>query len=520
MEIKTEVGYTKNIKCQDVHTESSAEYVLPDYLGDVRKILFTSASVRPAGRLVGGDRVECSGIVAYNMIYLDAEDNLSSAEFTSDYDYSLKCPTDSCRDIQADTRASGYSVRLVGPRKIAAKASIIGSAMLTCDEKLAISVDALPSRGEPELAKRRINIRHTEISSIMEREYAEVLTKLDSAIAEEVSVIHCDAKATVESAEYDDGAVKLKGKFRICAMIKNGESGAYLAEKALNFEESVPFEKADEDMKFLSDITLTSLKPVVNACEDGCEVVLSGILELSVTGEKNDTLEVVTDGYLKECASACDYEEFTYLEFVDLASEKTSHSASVPRSEIESGKIREVIFLNAEPRVDSLTKESDGLKILGEIKYSGVASELDEEGNISYVMLKFSSPFDINVNNDCQKCDKIRYDVKIKAHNASASIDSENLSVSCSLEVTGVICEEKSQRILASMSAKESEPYVKEGGKITVYYPTAEDTLFSVSKRFHTSPVKVAADNALTEAVMLGENEEGRLLGVRKLIIY
>ena len=89
MEIKTEVGYTKNIKCQDAHVESTAEYVLPDYLGDVRKILFTSASVRPAGKLVGGDRVECSGIVAYNMIYLDAEDNLSSAEFTSDFDYSL-----------------------------------------------------------------------------------------------------------------------------------------------------------------------------------------------------------------------------------------------------------------------------------------------------------------------------------------------------------------------------------------------------------------------------------------------
>lgn len=520
MEIKTEVGYTKNIKCQDAHVESTAEYVLPDYLGDVRKILFTSASVRPAGKLVGGDRVECSGIVAYNMIYLDAEDNLSSAEFTSDYDYSLKCPTENCRDILADTRVSGYSIRLVGPRKIAAKASVVGSAMLTCDEKLCLDGDAISDRSDLELAKRRINIRHTEISSTMEREYAEALTKLDSAIAEEVSVIHCDAKALVESAEYDDGSVKLKGKFRIGAVIKNGEAGAYLAEKTLNFEESVPFEKADENMKFLPDITLTSLKPVVNACEDGCEVVLSGILELSVIGEKNDTVEIVTDGYLKECASACSYEDFTYNEFLDLASIKTSHSASIPRSEVETGKIREVIFLNAEPRVDSLTRESDGIKILGEIKYSGVASELDEEGKISYLMLKFSSPFDINVNNDCQNNEKIRHDIKVKAHSASASIDSDNLSVSCSLEVTGVICEEKSRNILTSMSVEDGESFVKEGGKIIVYYPTAEDTLFSVSKRFHTSSLKVAADNALTEAVMSRDNEERKLSGVKKLIIY
>ena len=166
------------------------------------------------------------------------------------------------------------------------------------------------------------------------------------------------------------------------------------------------------------------------------------------------------------------------------------------------------------------SRESDGIKILGEIKYSGVASELDEEGKIFYVMLKFNSPFDINVNNDCQNNEKIRHDIKVKAHSASVSIDSDNLSVSCSLEVTGVICEEKSRNILTSMSVEDGESFVKEGGKIIVYYPTAEDTLFSVSKRFHTSSLKVAADNALTEAVMSRDNEEGKLSGVKKLIIY
>ena len=70
------------------------------------------------------------------------------------------------------------------------------------------------------------------------------------------------------------------------------------------------------------------------------------------------------------------------------------------------------------------------------------------------------------------------------------------------------------------MNAKEDEAYSKEGAKITVYYPTAEDTLFSVAKRFHTSAVKVASDNSLTESVMSRENSEGSLQGVKKLLIY
>ena len=86
METKTDVSFTRNIKCADVYTESQADYALPDYLGDVRKILFTEAALRPSGRFAGGDEVEFSGVVVYNVVYLDAENNLSSAEFTSDYD--------------------------------------------------------------------------------------------------------------------------------------------------------------------------------------------------------------------------------------------------------------------------------------------------------------------------------------------------------------------------------------------------------------------------------------------------
>ena len=52
MEIKRETSFTKNVKCQDVYTESQADYVLPDYLGDVRKIYFTREEFETAKRVV------------------------------------------------------------------------------------------------------------------------------------------------------------------------------------------------------------------------------------------------------------------------------------------------------------------------------------------------------------------------------------------------------------------------------------------------------------------------------------
>ena len=70
------------------------------------------------------------------------------------------------------------------------------------------------------------------------------------------------------------------------------------------------------------------------------------------------------------------------------------------------------------------------------------------------------------------------------------------------------------------MTRLKGESYKSEGAKITVYYPTKNETLFSVAKRFHTSTVKVAKDNGITESVFSEENSGGSLSGVKKLIIY
>ena len=84
MEIRNEINYLKNTKCQDVTAETGAEYLLPDYNGDVRRILYTSATPRPSGSFVGDGNVEYSGIVVYDVVYLDGDGVLSSVSFTSD----------------------------------------------------------------------------------------------------------------------------------------------------------------------------------------------------------------------------------------------------------------------------------------------------------------------------------------------------------------------------------------------------------------------------------------------------
>ena len=518
MEIKTETSFKKNTKCADVYTESQADYSLPDYLCDVRKILFTDASLRPSGRFSGGDEVEFSGIVVYSVVYLDSENKLSSAEFTSDYDYSVKCSSEDYLDSVSDTRVSNYSIRLVGPRRISARSSLVGSVQISENGYISVSGSAFDGESSPEISTKSVKIRNSSLSTLLEREYAEEVATLEGAIADEVSVIYSSAEASVDSLEKSDESVNVKGKLRMLSVIRNGDEPAYRVEKTVGFEESVDFDGLRPDMQLSPRLTVTSLKSNVNPTESGCEVVLSGIVEFCILGERNDEASLVLDGYLRSCSTENGYSDFSFTELVDCETVKGSHSAELDRADVESNSLHEIIFLTATPKIERIDKEDGRVNLIGEVRYSGVASEIID-GEISYINLKFSSPFVTNVNVSCQNDEKIQVEASVSAYNAGATLDANRLYASCTLESCVTVCEVKSEKVLTTMAKTDGAEFSTFAG-ITVYYPTENDTLFSVAKRFHTSSLKVARDNDISESVFASDNPEGKLVGIKKLLIY
>ena len=303
------------------------------------------------------------------------------------------------------------------------------------------------------------------------------------------------------------------------AVIKNGDEPAYCIEKSTPYDENVDFEGVTPSMTLIPELTVSSLRPSINADETGCEIVLSGIVECCVIGEANQSVDLILDGYLKEAPTENSYTDFNYSRLVDAVTQRSSISVQTDRADMESEGLREIIFLTSTPKIDLVEKGDGFVNIVGEIRYSGIASEMI--GNeISYTGIKFSSPFSQNVNINCQNSDNIRVETEIHTDNTSATLDADKIYANCNLECRVVVIADDSKRILSSMSRSEGEDFESDGAKITVYYPTADDTLFSVAKRFHTSSVKVARDNGITESVFASDNPTGNLSGVKKIIIY
>ena len=57
--------------------ECTVEYILPDSLGDIKRVLFANARVIGDEKFVGEDGIESSGNVNFSLIYATGEGNLS-----------------------------------------------------------------------------------------------------------------------------------------------------------------------------------------------------------------------------------------------------------------------------------------------------------------------------------------------------------------------------------------------------------------------------------------------------------
>ena len=500
-----ETVFLRTGKTQEQVSESCCEYVLPDYNSDVRKILFTKAVVRPSNKFTGSDEVELSGIVVYDVIYSDTEGKISHTSFTSDYDFSVKYKEESVENVIFDTRVSSFAVRLLSPRKFSAKASLCSGVKMIEQIKYLPEGNAF-EKESPELLKKTFRVRNIMQSDTVEREYAEMITAIDGAIEDELKAIYRKAEIVTESLSADDGRVNLRGELYLTAVIQNGDEPAYFVEKTVPIEEEINLSVSPENTKLTPVVLISSENVTINPTDSGCEVVMNVIADISVRVEKNEEVELLLDSYSTFCPTNNGYSDFNYLELIDVIKMNDQHTAEILRSDVEEGRIKEIIFMDAQPKIDSVLTEKDGVRLLGEIKYSGIASEINDDGSVSYSSIKHTAPFEEKVNNCCQNKENVRVDAKVSTSRANAKIDGNKIYLEAGLFVEFTLSEESSEKILVSSVLCEDEKYESGDSKIVAYYPDEGESLFSIAKKFHTSVERLAKLNPIAEEVSLSES--------------
>ena len=515
--MQTEKEYLTGREIAALRCESAGEYSLPDYNGDVKKVLMVKTKVFPSGSFPSDDSLEFSGSVFYEVVYLDGENNVTHAEFSTDYDAAVRINAETYVDSDVETRVGNCNMRLVGPRKLSVKCSLESDVRLLEKKMYEVIGDAFDGY-EPEVLTASVSVFEPSFATGEGEEYTEEILTIDAAIADEVEILLSDATFVYDFVERSDDEVEIKGRIKVTLLYKNADSMPRIATKEIPFDEDVKLSGAMalEDIK--ARVEITGLKSKVEPTEDGVSLSVTFTATPKIYGIRNNDLEVISDAYLKERGTVNEQSEFGYNEHICSERKEENFSAKLPLSEVGIENIGDVIFAEASPKAESCEIDENGVKITGEIRFSGIACQVSEENERTCFPIKFSLPFSQNVNNDCQIHDNMRANCSVSASDVKIEFDENNVYASCELLTSVALSSERRQRCLGSSYVTDEE-FLRDASVVTVYYPDASESLFGIAKRFHTSVASIAESNRLTESVFASSTEPLSNVGITKLII-
>ena len=502
---------------RELFCEVSCDYVLPDYLGEVRKILYTEACALPLPTYMNGEEACASGGVRFRMVYTDAEGQLSSVEFSEDYEIHERVACEMLGGVSADTAVESCSMRLLGPRKISAKARVCAELTILCEESADVLGNAF-EEGEPELTDVSVSVLDKVISEPVEREYAEELSELEGTIADEVRIIYENVVPVMSECRAADGEIWVSGEQRLCALIAVGDSPARLYKKAMPFAETLSLDGAREGMHADVSVTVSSLKINVTPTETGSSIVASLIAEYTPKAYGNREITLVTDGYMTDREVSCEYGDITLESLLDTRHATDTCHCEASAEELSLESPAEILYLCAEPRIKNIEKSCDAVKIMAEIRFSGIACEINGE-KTAYAPLRHTVEWNYEIPVESNLAATISPQLSLSSTSAEGSVTEGGITLCAALDIDIDLMSIDTHRRLCCIDAVGESQECDRQGRILVYYPDSEDTLFSVARRFHTTPRRVAIDNALTESALANRGGTSSLLGVEKLII-
>lgn len=513
--MQTEKEYISERSIIGLHSESVGEYPLPDYNGDVKRVLMISPRVTTTGKYMNESSLEFSGNVFYDVVYLDAQNNVSRAEFSTEFDLGMKQDPESYEDSAISTSIASYNVRLIGPRKFSAKASLSSDIRVLEKRSLQILGDAADE--DAETLCEDADVLTSVLLFADATQMREDVAFIEGAIEDEVRLLACDVSTGEVSAVCDEGACEIKCDIFLKLIYQNANEPISIKQIAIPYSAKVESTDIDGCLSLFGKVNVSELATELAPGDDGVGIAVSLSVSPSLRGVKNERVEVIRDAYLRDKGTSNEYRDFGYTEHICSGSAMNAFTAKIPLADVTDAPVFEIISADAVLSREGAFVTHDGVMVKGELRFSALAKEKCNDGE-DYINLKFSVPFEQNVNMNCQMHDNMRAEASVCLSGEKVEIIDGHLLVGCNLYTQACVNSERKMRCLGA-SYLTDEEYVKEASVITVYYPDAKESVFDIAKRFHTSVRKISEDNALAESVFNAKDAPVSSFGYKKLMI-
>ena len=472
-----------------VLTEVAGDFSLPDYQPEIKRLLRIRPCVLPAVPYAGAGNAEFTGTLDYYVLYMGNDGGLYCAPLHTEYAISVPFDAGECETAlcMADVVPESVVGRVSAPRKLNIRCRLRSGVRifgtLPAVEQTEGVVDPFSVEklsGEQVLAQ--IGYGVGDIVRLGE----DILT---DARGRNMRLVCAEGQVHVQEAVAGMGVVNCRGEIELKLMMSAEEMGS--------LPDPVPTYLVRK-LPFAGSVEVACARPGSECCVVGnCAELSVAVEETYMHAEVGLVLEahVMSNRpvcYTKDIFSTkrtcdCTYNEYDLPIAIRAQGGNFSHSDSVALSEAEISAGGSIVDVCGSADAEQMTWEKGRCMLTGTAHYIVL---MYADGEVS--PHEISMPWRYEM--ECAR-EPADWRAHVQVLSCRARVDGERIGIDAEIACAVELWDTAPVRVLRSASF--GEGMERAGGAFTVCYPSAQDSLWSVAKRYATALSAVRRANDL-----------------------
>lgn len=491
------------IESGDFSREYQEDYLLPDYLPDAKKVLKFVCKPVIESAFMGNSTLEFTGSVFMKVLYLSEQSKLCSAGFSMSFEDKISNEniTDDCVDLLLP-KVYSASCRLQNPRKFNVRIKCGGEAEIW--KRVSYLPEVYGGQSRDDMASVQTNPVLTEgmwVLSVKEDEmsFSEDIP-LDKSMADIEEIIFSSSDITFDECRGGNNEIICKGSLDVRILYRGTDGMDYYLKKSLPVSANLNASGLGDES---CPIVYAFEKPLdINVIEDefGARRIFGIEMDYTIQAEcfSKKEMYLTTDGYSTEKDWVNNYHVRDIYSKGQKVNGGFSVNEGIGLDDIGISSADKIVYYSCTPKlnVSSEGGKKERMIFEGECEMELIMAKKD--GNVYPVSfripIKYESekPF-ADKNGLICKCNAKATGVRLRTDESKVYVDME-------IGFCAVSVEKNSRQLLESMRLVPSSSKKEQtGGCVVLCYPSKDDDIWSVAKKYRVRREDIASVNKISD---------------------
>ena len=486
-------NYSVNeVLCQkSIEQAIDCEINLPDYCGDISRILECFAFPNITGSSLSAGKIAIEGNTLVRLLYI------SDGEI---YSYEQSCPFSLKSDISCDSVGASLDIsvalqyincRAASSRRAEAHGAFVIKAKISaCRQK-----EVIDRIEDDNMQIKKDSITACSASgSVCSNVNVEQVVDIGNTKSHIKSIIRNTAFADISETKQVAGKILAKGQLKIKTLYKSEDDTLETIENSLPFSQILDVEGVNEES--IADIKsdLISLEITVKPSALGTMSLMdiSAVVMLCACSYNCIEFPVLKDAYSTAFESECSFRNVDVDKIVTTVSETFIHTFDIPAI-----NVKKVIDVWCDNINCSASFENSELNFSGTV--SGFALYEDEEEMLKLKEEKSEYAFKKSLTD----CANAKSSPSAKIIGCDYILGDKSIELRVKIKLTAVIFETLSEKVVENITL--SDKPIKKRSSLIIYYPKNGEELWDIARTFATTDSKIIKENNLEDDIISSE---------------